>query len=336
MVMAEPGGIRVHAALNHGHFGVKLHRSEDGGRHWQEVETPRYPEPPPDEEDLDPMRGEPVPWALKTIWSLEGGHHRAPDRIWCGTMPGGLFRSDDGGNSWSMLRSLWDDPRRKLWFGGGADWPGVHSILVHPENPERITVAVSCGGVWTSANGGCSWKLVGDGLYSVYMPNERRYELETQDTHRLVMCPAQPEVVWAQHHNGVFKSTDGGCSWADIRDIKPSTFGFAVAVHPRDPDIAWFVPALKDEQRYPVDAKVVVTRTRDGGSSFETLSQGLPQRHSYDIVYRHALDVDDSGEVLAMGSTTGSLWLSEDQGNTWTTLSNHLPPIHCVRFVPVD
>jgi len=104
-----------------------------------------------------------------------------------------------------------------------------------------------------------------------------------------------------------------------------------VAVHPRDPDTAWFVPAVKDELRVPVDGKLVVTRTRDGGKSFETLGEGLPSP-SWDVIYRHALDVDGSGERLAMGSTTGNLWVSESGGERWTQVSTHLPPIAQVAF----
>jgi photosystem II stability/assembly factor-like uncharacterized protein len=92
------------------------------------------------------------------------------------------------------------------------------------------------------------------------------------------------------------------------------------------------VPAQKDERRIPVEGKVVVARTRDGGRSWEVLRSGLPQRHAYDIVFRHGLDVDGSGDRLAFGSTTGSLWVSEDQGSTWQTISEHLPPIYAVRF----
>ena len=105
-----------------------------------------------------------------------------------------------------------------------------------------------------------------------------------------------------------------------------------MAAHPRDPDTAWFVPAHSDERRIPVDGKVVVTRTRDGGASFETLSDGLPREHAYDLTFRHALDVDETGERLVFGSTTGSVWVSEDGGESWQTVSNHLPPVYAVRF----
>ncbi len=333
MVLAEPGGERIHAALDHGHFGVKLQRSEDWGRTWKEAATPSYPEKPEGLEDLDPMRGEPVPWSLKLIWSLEGAHAAAPQELWCGTMPGGLFRSGDGGESWELVRTLWEHPARKSWFGGGADYPGIHTILVDPRDPMHVTVAVSCGGVWASADGAETWEPRTEGMWAAYMPPELRGDPSTQDPHRLALCPADPDTVWAQHHNGIFRSRNGGRSWAEIENVSPSSFGFAVAVHPEDPDTAWFVPAEKDEKRFPVDGKVIVTRTRDGGESFDVLRQGLPQSHAYDLTFRHCLDVDDTGESLAFGTTTGSLWSSDDQGERWKQISTHLPPIYCLRFV---
>ena len=127
-------------------------------------------------------------------------------------------------------------------------------------------------------------------------------------------------------------TTDAGASWSEIENVRPSAFGFPVAAHPRDPETAWFVPAVKDEKRYPADGRVVVNRTRDGGRTFETLAQGLPQDHAYDLVYRHALDVDEAGERLAFGSTTGSLWVSDDAGDSWSTLAANLPPVYAVRF----
>jgi photosystem II stability/assembly factor-like uncharacterized protein len=114
--------------------------------------------------------------------------------------------------------------------------------------------------------------------------------------------------------------------------VEPSVFGFAVAVHPQDPDTAWLVPAVKDECRVPVGGKLVVTRTRDGGKSWTVLREGLPQEHAYDLVYRHGLDVDESGQRLAFGSTTGGLWVTENQGDSWECVSAHLPPIASVRF----
>jgi hypothetical protein len=321
----------VYVALDHGHFGAKVHRSADGGATFQEVATPAYPEAKPEELNND-MWGKPIPWKLVRIWALDAGHTASPDVLWCGTLPGGLFRSDDRGASWSLVRPLWDHPDRKQWFGGGADLPGIHSICQDPRDPQRFGVGVSCGGYWVTGDAGASWQCRADGMRAEFMPPEQQYNPVIQDPHLVVRCPAEPDHLWAQHHNGIFRSTNDAASWSEITDVKPSVFGFAVAVHPRDPQTAWFVPAVKDEKRYPADGKVVVNRTRDGGKSFETLTKGLPQEHAYDLTFRHALDVDRAGECLAFGSTTGSLWVSEDQGDSWQAVSEHLPPVYCVRF----
>jgi photosystem II stability/assembly factor-like uncharacterized protein len=332
MTFQEPATGTLHAALDHGHFGVKMHRSKDGGANWEERPVPTYPDKPEGREDLDPFRNEPIPWTLKTVWSLEGGHPGAPDTLWCGTIPGGLFRSDNGGDSWHIVESLWLHPERSRWFGGGADFPGIHSILIHPDDPERVSVAVSCGGLWTTTDGGASWENHGRGIRAAYLPPEQAEDPVIQDPHRVARSPARPDRWWMQHHNGIYRSDDDGRNWEEIADVKPSTFGFAVAVHPGDADRAWFIPAAKDEERCPVDGRLCVTRTRDGGRTFETLSAGLPQSDAYDIVFRHALAVDDSGERLAFGSTTGSLWVSEDSGEHWQQVNAHLPPVYSVRF----
>ncbi len=332
IVAHDPSAAVVYAALGHGHFGCKLHRSSDGGSTWDECVAPAYPEPPPDTAEVKDPYGRVVPWNLELVWALEAGGSDQPGVLWCGTVPGGLFRSADGGASWTLNRPLWDHPARREWFGGGLDYPGVHSICVDPRDSRRVLVAVSCGGVWLTENGGQSWTCRSEGMWAAYMPPERRSDPIIQDPHCMVQCRTHPDALWAQHHNGVFRTRDGAASWTEVTGIQPSSFGFPVAVHPHDPDVAWLVPAVKDEHRVPVDAKVVVTRTRDGGASFDVLRQGLPQEQAYDLVFRHALDVDDSGQRLAFGSTTGSVWTSEDQGDSWTCLSNHLPPVYCVRF----
>lgn len=320
-VLSDARDGTLYAALNLGHFGVKLHRSSDGGATWEEATAPAYPAAPGAEKSP----------STSLIWTLEAGGRDEPGTLWAGTIPGGLFRSTDGGGSWTLNTALWNEPARANWFGGGYDDPGIHSVSVHPRNARRITVGVSCGGVWNTADGGATW-AVSNGMHADYMPPERREDPTIQDPHRVVRCPAAPEVMWAQHHNGVFRSTDEARNWQEVTGIQPSSFGFAVAVHPQDPDRAWFVPAVKDACRVPVDGRMVVTRTSNGGQSFSALADGLPQRDAYDLVYRHGLAVDEDGETLAMGSTTGALWVSETGGEIWRTLSTHLPPIFAVRF----
>jgi hypothetical protein len=318
-----------YAALNLGHFGVKLKFSPDAGKTWEERAAPAYPEG----ETVPSGDGKaPKPATLKLIWALESGGPDQPGRLWCGTLPGGLFRSNDGGQSWELVRSLWDRPERQHWFGGGAEHPGIHSVRRDPRDARMLRLAISCGGVWITRDDAATWQLIGNGIYAEYMPPDRKFDPNIQDVHMMKQCPAAPDHLWAQHHNGIFRSTDGGKNWTDVPAAAPSVFGFGVAVHPKDPNTAWFVPAAKDERRVPVDGKVVVSRTQDGGKTFEVLRKGLPQDHAYDLVFRHALDVDESGNRLAFGSTTGGLWITENGGDQWTELTAHLPPIHAVQF----
>jgi hypothetical protein len=320
MVLPPQEGGRMLAALNLGHFGVKVHASEDAGFSWHEVATPAYPAQP---------EGAPGPaWKLLQLWSLEAAH----DVVWAGTLPGGLFRSPDFGQSWQLVDALWNRPERAEWFGGGYDVPGIHSICPHPQRPGELLVGISCGGVWLSRDGGADWRLQASGMRAAYLPPELADNPNTQDPHLIVRCSKVPDVVWCQHHNGIWRSTDNARSWQQVRGAPLSSFGFALAAHPHEPGTAWFVPAKADECRVPTEAALVVNRTRDGGRSFDTLRRGLPQEHCYDLVYRHGLALGADGRTLLMGSTTGNLWGSSDGGDSWQAVSQHLPPIYALRI----
>jgi hypothetical protein len=217
-------------------------------------------------------------------------------------------------------------------MGGGYDTPGIHSICPHPTRPDELLVGVSSGGAWVSRDGGATWRVQASGMRADFMPPERAGDPIIQDPHRIVRCAAQPEVLWCQHHCGIWRSTDDAASWQAVEGVPLSAFGFAVAVHPRHADTAWFVPAVKDEKRVPVDAALAVTRTTDGGRSFEVLRAGLPQQQVYDLVYRHGLDVAADGRTLILGSTTGGVWTSGDAGESWQELPARLPPVYAVRF----
>ncbi|MDX2226309.1 MAG: exo-alpha-sialidase [Verrucomicrobiae bacterium] len=325
MFLQDPRDGSCYAALNLGHFGVKLWRKLPREKEWKEIACPAFPKVE------NPDASDPAP-SLGQIWCLETGGTDQPGFLWCGTIPGGLFSSRDRGDSWQLNESLWNAPERKQWMGGGYDKPGIHSICVDPRKSHHVSLAVSSGGVWTTDDGGESWKNIGHGLRAEYMPPEKQFDLINQDPHRMVACPANPDFLWIQHHNGIFSSTDGGLNWREHKGVKPSVFGFAVAVHPADPQTAWFVPAIKDERRIPVAGKLSVTRTRNAGKSFQSLRKGLPQKHAYDLVYRHCLEVDGTGRRLGFGSTTGHVWISENSGDSWKLVSAHLPPVYAIRW----
>jgi hypothetical protein len=186
---------------------------------------------------------------------------------------------------------------------------------------------VSCGGAWRTVDGGAHWS-VGAGMVARYLPEVRQLDPVIQDPHRIVRCRAAPHVLWGQNRCGVRRSDDSGQTWQAIEPVRPSAFGFAVAVDQGDPDRAWFVPAVADSQRIRVEGAPAVSRTRDGGRSFEALRGGLPQHDAYLLVYRHGLAASPDGRFLAMGSTTGALWVSESGSDDWDSISADLPPIY--------
>jgi len=331
VTMEDPRDGSLYAALDHGHFGVKVQRRHKGETTWEELPAPAYPETPEGFQDFDGF-GRPLAWSLVMIWGLCPGGPDRPGEIWCGTIPGGVFVSRNYGASWDFVSSLWNHEGRKKWAGGGKDLPGSHHFLVDPRDSNVVRVGISCGSIWETRDGGYTWNVTGAGLRADFLPPERAYEVGMQDVHGMAHCAAHPDRVYLQHHNGMFASDDAAKTFTEITGVDPSTFGFAVVAHPRDKDKAWFVPGVKDEHRLPKDGALVVTRTSDGGKTFEKLGKGLPQRNAYDIVLRHALDIDASGDRLAFGSTTGGLWVSENGGDDWSQVDARLPPVYSVRF----
>lgn len=327
-VLADPRDGVWYAALRMGHFGVKLRKSTDEGKNWQDIAAPAFPVKPAD----GPWADDPTPWSVDMVWSLAAGGADQPGTLWAGCLPAGLFKSTDFGATWALNTPLWEKPGRREWFGGGYDLAGIHSILIDPRDSRHVTVAISCGGVWQTFDGGLTWALTAIGMKADYLPAESADDGNTQDPHCMVQCASQPDVLWVQHHCGIYRSIDGGQQWQGIEAPAPSGFGFAVACDRQNAQRAWFVPAQADACRIPVDGRMVVTRTDDGGASFKVFSDGLPQVHACHLAYRHGLDVTANGETLALASTTGSLWVSANAGEQWQCLSNDLPPIAMVHF----
>ena len=311
------------ACLDHGHWGCKLHRSYDQGESWAEVIAPKYPD---GEEVKDGVTA-----SVRYLWAMAQAGADKPGQLWIGTEPGGLFGSKDSGESFQLNRGLWDQPGRKeQWFGGGRDYAGIHSVVVDPRDSDHVFVGISVAGVFETTDAGETWAPRNKGLSADFLPDP---DAEVgHDPHLLVACPSNPDVLWQQNHCGIFRSTDGAMNWEDVSQKEgPAKFGFAVAVDDKDPDVAWVVPAVKDEMRIPVDNALCVCRTDDGGKTWQDFRKGLPQQDSYDIVFRHALD--KNGDTLVFGTTTGNLYLSNDRGESWETVNNNLAMIYSVEFV---
>lgn len=350
-VAREPDSGTLWAALGHGHWGAKLSRSTDDGKTWHDATQIKYPadtrylSPPMPSEDGS-MTGavEAKAATLLKLWMLGFG---PGGRMYVGTIPGGLFESRDGGESFELNRPLWDHESRggdvstsmgagmTHWFGTpaavdtGEFAPGIHSIAVDPRNADRILIAVSTAGVLETTDGGKTWRGRNNGMLNDYLPDPAAEW--GHDPHFVTLSRKQPDHVWQQNHSGVFYSSDGAATWTRVSQPDVGVhFGFPIAVDADDGRTAWVVPGKADSERMTIGGGLFVARTRDGGQSWQQLREGLPQDNAYDVVYRHALD--NSGELLAFGSTTGNLYVSENQGDSWLTVANNLPPIYSVRF----
>jgi len=316
-------------SIDHGHWGQKLARSRDGGATFEAVAEPKYP----DGAEIKPGK----PATLRYLWCLAPGHASEPNTIYIGTEPGALFATRDDGASFELVEGLWNHPsRHEQWFGGGRDEPGIHSIPVDPRDARRMLVAISTAGVFETQDGGANWVPRNRGLEAHFLPDPT---VEVgHDVHAIQWCARKPDVVWQQNHCGIFRSTDGTASWKAVHEREKkgrrrlAFFGFPIAADAEDPKVAWIVPAEGDQRRQAIDGALRVMRTEDGGQSWIDLRHGLPDELAFDVVYRHALDVQ--GEDLAFGSTTGNLYWSEDRGDSWKELGHNLPPIYCVRFAP--
>lgn len=314
------------ACADHGHWGQKLYRSDNMGQSFDEVEAPKYPE---DALIYDVFSGGTTkPATTSYLWTVVPGGDDEPNRLYIGTEPGALFQTSDGGETFQLVEGLWNHPSRKdNWMGGGRDQAGCCSIVVDPRDSKHLYVSISVGGVYESIDGGITWNGRNKGLVAEFLPDP--HAEYGHDAHCLIAAPSNPDILWQQNHCGVFKSVDGGQTWSNHTNGKVK-FGFPIVIDAQDPNTAWVIPAVSDDKRMAFDGALFVARTEDGGETWQELRNGLPQENSYDVVFRHALDID--GETLVFGTTTGNLFISTDRGETWDTIGNFFPPIYSVRF----
>jgi photosystem II stability/assembly factor-like uncharacterized protein len=300
------------AATDHKVWGPHIHRSDDDGRSWEVLEAA-------------PHHGDER--GLEAIWFLAPGPPDEPATLWAGIEPAGLFVTRDAGASWEAA-SLNRHPTRDTWqpAGGGLALGGIQH---DPGEPRRIYCSLSAGGVYRSDDGGESWDPVNAGVRADFLP--RPYPETGQCVHKLRLHPARPERLYQQNHCGVYRSDDRGERWTEITDGLPSDFGYALALDPRDPDTAFVIPEESSHMRATCDGRLRVYRTSDAGATWEPLTRGLPQEHAYVSVLRDAMDndaLDPAG--LYFGTSTGHLFASPDQGDSWTMLAGYLPKILCV------
>ncbi len=313
----DPRTGTIWCAANHFQWGARLHRSDDGGETWREAGTPEFTD------------GE---TSLEGIWTIQPG---AVDGVlYAGVMPGALFVSEDDGESWRLLESLSSHPYSEHWMPGAAGLM-FHHVGIDPEDPSRIIVGGSATGVFASYDGGASWETRNAGIRSDHMPPEMQEFAPC--VHSLFAHPKQRGRLWQQGHFGQYRSDDDGETWVEVGQDLPGEFGFASAIDPEKPDTCFFVPMNSDQARMPRGGALAVYRTQDAGASWTKLSSGLPQSGFHQVVYRQALAQDGADPLgLYMGSSGGELYSSNDAGEQWDLILDHLAPITAVRAWRLD
>ena len=312
--LEAPDG-RLFAATSHKIWGAHIYTSEDRGESWTSLEAvPEYP--------AASGRG-----ATKAIWYLA----LSGDTLFAGIDPAGLFRSDDRGASWQPVTGLNEHPTRATWEPSKGCF-AVHSIYIDALEPRNIVAAVSAGGVYRSEDGGETWLPANAGVRAENLPEPRP---ETgHNVHRVIMHPRLPSRLYRQCYNGTYRSDDGGRSWTEITEGLPSDFGYGIVTDPNDPDTVFQIPESSSHLRAPVDGKLRVYRSRDGGATWESASKGLPAEHVYVTVLREAMDIDSRKPCgVYFGTSGGQLFATADAGESWEELASYLPRVLSVKAV---
>ena len=271
---------------------------------------------------------------MKNIWQITLGPADEPHRLYCGVEPAALFESQDAGETWSLVRGLFDHPHRPRWMPGNGGL-ALHTVLLDPSNKQRMYVAISAGGVYRTEDGGQTWTAQNRGIRALFMPE--KYPEFGQCVHKIALHPARPERLFLQNHWGLYRSDDCGEHWTDIANGVPSDFGFPVVVHPINPDCVYAVPVESEEFRCTCDGRLRVYGSRNAGVSWEPLMRGLPQKRAYETVLRDAMIADSLDPVgIFFGTRSGQLFGSNDEGKNWERILGGLPSILCVRCARVE
>jgi photosystem II stability/assembly factor-like uncharacterized protein len=317
---------RIYASQSSSWFGQLIQRSNDGGQTWEPVNNKFvYAGTPGTHQWYD---GTPHPWEFKRVWHLEPSWSD-PDIVYAGVEDAALFRSTDGGQSWQELLGLRGHGSGSRW-APGAGGMCLHTILLGPQDAQRIFIAISAAGAFRSDDAGLTWKPINKGLRSEHIPDPTAEVGHC--VHRIAMHRTRPDVLFMQKHWDVMRSDDAGDSWREVSGNLPTDFGFVIDVHAHEPDTIYVVPIKSDSEHFPPDGSLCVYRSRTGGQDWEPLGKGLPRRHCYVNVLRDAMAVDSLDSCgIYFGTTGGQVYASADAGDSWAPIVEHLPPVVSVE-----
>src|SRR5512140_2195890 len=317
---------RLYASQTSGWFGQKIQRSNDGGKTWETVgDQFQYDGVPGTHQWYD---GTQHPWEFKRVWHLEPSVHD-PEHVDAGVEDAALFESKDGGKSWNELSRLRKHDTGPKWQPG-AGGMCLHTILLDPQDRQRIFVAISAAGSFRTDDGGTTWKPINHGLHSQYIPDPNAEVGHC--VHRITMHPSRPNTLFMQKHWDVMRTDDSGDSWREVSGNLPSDFGFPIDVHAHEPDTIYVVPIKSDSEHFPPDGKLRVYRSRTGGNEWEALTDGLPQGDCYVNVLRDAMAVDSLDPCgVYFGTTGGQVYASPDGGDHWAAIARDLPAVLSVE-----
>jgi photosystem II stability/assembly factor-like uncharacterized protein len=265
---------------------------------------------------------------LSKVSSLSAAH----GRVLAGAEQAGIFESRDAGATWNLKTTTLDEhPASKDWNDPAKQPPGhlgVSAIIPHPDGPEHFWAIVQGYSLFETTDDGATWTARNDGLRAEW---PREYDDIGFCVHKVVLSP-DLDRMYQQNHCGMHRSDDGGHSWTEITEGLPSDFGFAAAAHPHDRDTFYVIPVDPGHARTMHDGKASVWRTRDAGSSWQRLYQGLPQEDAYLGVLREGMTNDAlDSPGFYFGTSTGQVFASVDEGDSWSEIAGYLPAISSVE-----
>jgi hypothetical protein len=206
----------------------------------------------------------------------------------------------------------------------------LHTIILDPRDEKRISIAISAAGAFRTDDAGKTWRPINRGLTSEGLPNPNAEVGHC--VHHIAAHPSRPDVLFMQKHWDVMRSNNAGDSWQEVSGNLPTDFGFAIDVHAHEPETIYVVPIKSDSEHYPLDGQLRVFRSKSGGTEWEPLTQGLPQKDCYVNVLRDAMAVDSLDSCgIYFGTTGGQVYASADAGNNWAPIVRDLPAVLSVE-----